>query len=120
LNRTALLYALMKSQGCRPAAWREGLDLSARREGPALRLTLNQQAVIEFDYARHRRVLNFRKNYVRLNEFPEWFTVDENSLYQLEPAAGGEPQIRLGAELIQGVPLAAGEWLISPFERQPQ
>ena len=37
---------------------------------------------LRFDYARHRRDLNFPRNYVRLNEWPEWFTVDENTLYR--------------------------------------
>jgi len=36
-------------------------------------------------------VLNLEKNYVRLNEFPEWFTVDENHLYRLRPAAAAQP-----------------------------
>ena len=59
---------------------------------------------IQFDFARHRRVLNFAQNYVRLNEFPEWFTVDENHLYRLRGA--GPEQVRLGSELIAGVVLA--------------
>jgi len=41
-----------------------------------------------FDYARHRREINLRQNYVRLNEWPEWFAVDENTLYRLKRAAG--------------------------------
>ena len=45
--------------------------------------------MIRFDYARHRRVLNLDRNYVRLNEFPEWFVVDENTLYRVAPADDG-------------------------------
>lgn len=50
-------------------------------------------------------MLNFAKNYVRLNEWPEWFTVDETSLYRVKDAAGRE-QIRLGSELIEGLPVS--------------
>jgi hypothetical protein len=68
---------------------------------------------VQFDYARHRRVMNLDRNYVRLNEFPEWFVVDENARYRLAQP-GGETLERLGAELIRGVTLAPGEWVVSP------
>jgi hypothetical protein len=64
-------------------------------------LALNREATVRFDFARHRRVLQLPADYVRLNEFPEWFTVDENTLYPL--AGPGGEQVRLGSELIQGV-----------------
>jgi hypothetical protein len=50
-----------------------------------------------------------------LNEFPEWFTVDENTLYRVS-GPGGE-QVRLGSELIQGISLAVGLWEIAPWPR---
>ena len=115
-NRTAILWALMKSQGLRAAPWKPGLQLGATRDGAKLTFFLNQPARLEFDYARHRRVLNLRANIIRLNEFPEWYTVDENSLYQLTPAHG-EPLVRLGAELIAGVDLTPGTWTVTPLPR---
>jgi len=118
-NRTALLYAYMQSQGVRPERWQPGIGVGAVREGVTLRLHLSMDGPrrIQFDYARHRRVLNFEKNYVRLNEFPEWFTVDENHLYRLRGA--GEEQIRLGSELIAGVTLAPGDWVVEPVPGPP-
>jgi hypothetical protein len=113
-NRTALLYALMKSQGVRAAPWKPALAIGAVREGKSLTLHLSAPARVEFDFARHRRVHNWQTNIVRLNEFPEWFTVDENTLYQLIPKAGGEPLLRLGSELIAGLDLAAGDWTVQP------
>jgi hypothetical protein len=126
-NRTAMLYALMQSRGVRPAHWRPGMRLGAAEErvapdAPAgaggtrlyLSLTGSQSpTVIQFDYARHRRVLNLDQNYVRLNEFPEWFIVDENTLYRVRPAAeASDGIVRLGSELIAGIELAAGDWVI--------
>ena len=115
-NRTALLYALMKSQGARPERWKSGIRVGAVREAERLYLSLEapQAVKICFDYARHRRVLNFDKNYIRLNEFPEWYTVDENTLYRLGKTTGGTEQILLGSELIAGVPLSPGSWIIEP------
>jgi hypothetical protein len=45
--------------------------------------------------------LNLGKNYVRLNEWPEWFTVDENTIYRVTDTAGRE-DLRLGSELKEG------------------
>jgi hypothetical protein len=80
--------------------------LGAVRDGERLLVSLEAppgwSGRLRFDHARHRRELNFAKNYVRLNEWPEWFTVDENTLYRLTDGAGGE-QVRLGSELKDGI-----------------
>lgn len=113
-NRTALLYALMQSRGVRPAVWRPGVGIGAAADGDGLRLHLTAPAPlrVQFDHARHRRVMNWPANYVRLNEFPEWFVVDENTRYELT-APGGARVERLGAELIAGVELTPGEWKVT-------
>lgn len=121
-NRTLLLYMDMKSQGCRPDRWVPGLRVGAVRDGERLYLSIEApkgwQGRIRFDYARHRRVINLPKNYVRLNEFPEWYVVDENTLYRVRPASGAE-RVYLGSELIAGVPLAPGDWTIEPLGKPP-
>jgi len=122
-NRTAMLYALMQSRGVRPARWQPGIKVGAVQDGARLHLSLGLPAktaetTIRFDFARHRRVLNLDRNYVRLNEFPEWFVVDENALYRVRPAAAGAGtgEVRVGAELIAGIPLRAGDWIVEPFK----
>lgn len=114
-NRTLMLYALMKSQGVRPERWQKGVRYGAVREGDRLRLTIEApagwQGRTRFDFARHRRVMNLEKNYVRLNEFPEWYAVDENTLYQVNG------RVLLGSELIEGVMLEPGEWIIEPLKK---
>jgi hypothetical protein len=125
-NRTSLLYALMQSRGVRPVRWQPGIQVGAVQEGPRLHLSLALPAkmpetTIRFDFARHRRVLNLDRNYVRLNEFPEWFVVDENALYRVRPvtaaagAGSGDGTVRLGAELVAGIPLRAGDWIVEPL-----
>ncbi|MCZ2154962.1 MAG: hypothetical protein LC114_13855 [Bryobacterales bacterium] len=113
-NRTTLLWALMKSQGVRPRQWEPGVRLGGVVEGQKVYLSLAAPKAItlQFDSARHRRVLNLDKNYVRLNEFPEWFTVDENTLYRVRAAGATTEQILLGSELIEGVALAPGNWIV--------
>jgi len=112
-NRTALLYMYWKSQGVRPAPWRPGLRIGAVRDGDCLYLSTSAEATLRFDSQRFRRVLNLDRNYVRLNEFPEWFTVDENSLYRLR--SGTNDRIVLGAEMVDGIRLPAGNWTVEPY-----
>jgi hypothetical protein len=121
-NRTVMLYALMKSQGVRPRHWVPGVRVGAVRESDRLHLSLDMPSAraIQFDHARHRRTMNLDRNYVRLNELPEWFVVDENTLYRVarerEPAAG---DIRLGSELISGIDMAPGDWVVTPLGPAP-
>ena len=65
-NRTALLYAYYKSQGCRPSRWSPGVRVGAVRDGRRLYLSVERPAGwdgrIQFDYARHRRSLNLDQN----------------------------------------------------------
>jgi hypothetical protein len=88
--------------------------VGAVRDGERLVIAIGAPTTIklQFDYARHRRVLNFTHNYVRLNEFPEWFTVDENHLYRLRQASASEGQVYLGSELVAGVELSPGDWVL--------
>jgi hypothetical protein len=117
-----MLYALMKSRGVRPDHWEPGDRVGAVQEGDRLYLTLAVPAArrIRFDYARSRRVWNFERSYIRLNEFPEWFTVDENTLYRLSrPDDAAAPLLRLGAELVAGIELAPGDWIVETLGPPP-
>lgn len=121
-NRTAMLYALMKSQGVRPERWAPGVGVGAVRDGERLLLSLMMPSprTIRFDSARHRRILNLDRNYVRLNEFPEWYPVEENRIYVLRrPAEPRSVLTFLGAELIEGVSLAPGDWIVEPKAGPP-
>jgi hypothetical protein len=132
-NRTALLYALMQSRGVRPARWQSGIQIGAVQDGARLHLSValpagTSETIVRFDYARHRRVLNLDRNYVRLNEFPEWFVVEENALYRVRAAVSGagasaasasDGVVRLGSELMAGIPLRAGDFIVEPLDGTP-
>lgn len=121
-NRTALLHAYMKSQGVRPEHWKPGMRVGGVREGDRLYLSFESPtpATLRFDRARHRRVLNLDRNYIRLNEFPEWYTVDENTLFRVrEQKREAAERILLGSELIAGIEIAPGEWIVEPLGKAP-
>ena len=119
-NRTLLLYAYMKSQGVRPDVWEPGIRIGATASNGRLSLNLTMPSArrVRFDWARHRRSLNFSANYVRLNEFPEWFVVDENTLYRLRGPAGVD-WVRLGSEMIAGLEMAPGSWIVESLGPPP-
>jgi hypothetical protein len=102
----------------RPTHWEPGVRVGSVLDGSRLVVSLTAPAPrrIQFDFARHRRVLNLEKNLVRLNEFPEWFVVDENTLYRIG-RAGTPGEVRLGSEMIAGITLAQGEWVVAPGSR---
>ncbi|MBW7996879.1 MAG: hypothetical protein FVQ81_10010 [Candidatus Glassbacteria bacterium] len=109
--RTALMYALMQSGGCWLERWREDLALGATLDGDTLVLAVESEkpwsGVVHFDYPRHREHWNMSVNYPRLNEWPEWYTVERNQLYEVE-IAGGEQKIFSGQQLIDGLPVSIG------------
>jgi hypothetical protein len=113
--RTLLLYAMWKTQGTFVEGWREGVAVGAVQEGGRLLVSVEGpkdfRGRLRFDYARHRRELNLPRNYVRLNEWPEWFTVDENTLYRVTDASG-QVQVRLGFELKEGFEVTAPARLV--------
>jgi len=107
--RTALMAALYFTQGatCRP--WRSDLRLGAVREGDTLHLALvaekDWDGKLRFDTPRHREHLRLPENYARLNEFPEWFTVEAAAGYELK--VGHEKMRRVtGTGLAGGIPVS--------------
>ncbi len=77
--RTSLMYALLKTQGCRLEPWRADLRVGATREGDRIRLHLSAaepwSGRLIFDRPRHRTIMNLPVDYPRINQFPEWFTL---------------------------------------------
>lgn len=125
--RTALMYALMKSQGTWIEQWRTDVKLGAVRTGDGVFLTIGAddawEGHLRFDIARHKAYFNLPVNYTRLNEWPEWFTVAMDRLYSVYVGESG-PVVRTGAELVQGlaVRVPAGQSLelrVSPLAGPP-
>lgn len=107
--RTALMYALMKTQGVTASPWRTDLELGAARiDGKSLRLWLRAEhpwrGKLRFDRPRHRDLLRMPVDYPRINQFPEWFTVEERGRYEVY-LRYGEPVPVSGKDLVAGYPL---------------
>lgn len=107
--RTALMYALMQSQGAWAEPWRNDLRLGAVPDSDGLLIVVESDSPwegrIRFDVPRHQSVFNMPVNYPRLNEWPEWYTVELDQLYAV--TVNSEVLIRSGGELAQGLTVRA-------------
>ena len=114
--RTALMYMMWKTQGARLEPWDRRVHLSASRRGETATFVVEAEATwtgaVRLDFPRHRDHLHLPINYPRLNEWPEWFTVEHDRRYRVR-IGDGPPVERIGSELVQGLDLslAAGETL---------
>jgi hypothetical protein len=117
--RTALMYALWKQQGCRAEPWRQDLALGAVRDAAALTLRLAAeepwQGRVVFDAIRHRTVMHLPADYPRINQFPEWFTVEAEGRYRV--TRGNEAQEFDGRTLLSGLELKVEDVLELRIER---
>ena len=58
-----------------------------------------------FDIPRHREYLHLPVDYPRLNQFPEWFTVEKDRKYRVS-IEGKDPVVMNGDALREGLDLA--------------
>ena len=121
--RTSLMYALWKTQGATVRPWRADVRFGAVREGGRLYLSVSAgqswEGRVIFDQPRHQLFLYLPLDYARINQFPEWFTIQAEKRYGLELSRGQKRELT-GAQLEEGVPvkLTAGETLF--IEVQPR
>lgn len=112
--RTAMMYVFWKTQGAWLAPWSPRVHLGAVREKDnlLLRITADStwQGRLHLDSPRHRDFWRMSRNYPRLNEWPEWYTVQRDGEYTVN--IGGRPaRTYLGWDLTGGIPMTveAGE-----------
>lgn len=89
--------------------WRPDLLLGAVRSDEALLISLSADEAwsgeLRFDRPRHRTYMKMPLDWPRMNQFPEWFTVDAGATYAVREVGAGEgPEAEYsGAELLEGM-----------------
>ena len=91
--RTALMWALAKTQGVAASPWRDDLKLGAvRLPDGGVRIVLAGDwpwsGTLRFDRPRHRVRMYLPFDYPRINQFPEWFTADATGDYEITIGEG--------------------------------
>ena len=107
--RTAILFALWKSEGCTVRPWRKDVRVGAVRQGERLLVSLAAgepwEGRLLFDVPRHRVHMKLPMDWPRINQFPEWFTVEAERSYTVRDLAAGAPAAHTGRAMAEGIPV---------------
>jgi hypothetical protein len=68
----------------------------------SLKAEKDWQGKIIFDFPRHQKYLHLPLDYPRINQFPEWFTVEAQKTYQIKSSYIKERMKILDEELLKG------------------
>jgi len=113
--RTTIMYCLWKTKGLSIEPWREDVIFGAVQEGNTLRITLRAEepwrGKLIFDTPRHKTVMKMPLDWPRLNQFPEWFTVEAARTYTVRDLTSNSENKHTGQQLSQGldITLIAGK-----------
>ncbi len=107
--RTTIMYCLWKTQGLTIRPWREDVVFGAVRTNGVLKIAVKAKKEYEgrllFDVPRHKTHMKMPMDWPRINQFPEWFTVEDNKEYVLTDATVGESKAYTGKDLREGITL---------------
>lgn len=107
--RTAIMYSLWKTQGATIQPWRSDVILGAEKTGDETYFVLTSEKDWEgklfFDAPRHKTILNLPVDYPRINQFPEWFTAEEEKVYSVGSSQKSLIGKFSGKQLLEGIPV---------------
>ena len=107
--RTTIMYCLWKTQGLTIRPWREDVIFGAVQQGNTLKISIRAQKKWEgkiiFDTPRHKTVMKMPLDWPRLNQFPEWFTVEAEKSYTGHDLTSDSKATLTGKQLHEGITL---------------
>lgn len=107
--RTTLMYCLWKTQGTTLLPWREDVKIGAVSKNDSLIISLSAaddwNGNILFDIERHKEYMNLPYDWPRINQFPEYFTINKESNYSFEIVGKSEKETLSGLQLKAGYPI---------------
>jgi hypothetical protein len=113
--RTTIMYCLWKTQGIVPSEWDKDLLIGAVRTATGVKISVSTptgwKGKLKFDKPRHKTMMHFPADYPRINQFQEWFVVEQEKSYRVKSVGSEKTTTTNGKSLSQGLPLAlkAGE-----------
>jgi len=107
--RTTIMYCLWKTQGVTIEPWRKDVVFGADLAGDVLRIAIKAdepwQGRLLFDVPRHKTILHMPLDWPRLNQFPEWWTVQPERSYPVSEGTSQSPKTYTGQQLHEGIPI---------------
>jgi hypothetical protein len=106
-ERTAIMYALWKTMGVHCSPWRDDLKFGTEMKDGKLLIAISAdkpwEGKLTFDYPRHKEILHLPIDYPRINQFPEWFTVNDEKDYKLMDYNSKTTTVLTGKALKEGI-----------------
>jgi hypothetical protein len=112
------MYSLWKTRGATISPWRSDVILGAQKADNETWFVLTAAKEWEgrllFDAQRHKTNMGLPIDYPRINQFPEWFTVQKEKQYTITSSNKKIAGKYKGEDLLKGiqVKLEEGEQLI--------
>jgi hypothetical protein len=104
--RTTIMYCLWKTRGTYLVPWREDLEIGAVQKDSLLYLTISAKndwkGKLMFDIKRHSDFMHLPIDWPRINQFPEYFTIEKEKTYKIIPANGRVEMFVSGNDLKKG------------------
>jgi hypothetical protein len=105
--RTTIMYCLWKTKGLTIRPWSDDVVFGASREGDTLKVYINSdrrwQGKLLFDTPRHKTVMKLPLDWPRINQFPEWFTVDANKHYMVQDLTSNTRKSYTAQQMADGI-----------------
>jgi len=107
--RTAIMYSLWKTRGATIQPWRSDVILGAEKTETETYFVLTAETDWEgklvFDAPRHKTILHLPIDYPRINQFPEWFTAEEEKEYSVVSSNKEITGKYSGKQFVDGIPV---------------
>jgi len=109
--RTTIMYCLWKTCGLTAEPWREDVRFGAMAQNDSLYIAFRAEhpwdGMLVFDIRRHAYHMNLPFDWPRINQFPEWFTVEPDESYEVVNLANGRKETISGRDLRGGLHVEA-------------
>ncbi len=105
--RTTIMYCLWKTRGVTVRPWRKDVVYGSVTRKNQLIISINVEHAwsgqILFDAPRHRQNMHLPMDWPRINQFPEWFTADMDSVYLVRDLTNNISAMYTGEQLQKGI-----------------
>ncbi|MHC4463847.1 MAG: DUF6807 family protein [Planctomycetota bacterium] len=101
------MYCFWKTKGITIRPWREDIVFGTVQEGDTLKISILAskpwKGKVIFDTPRHHSNMKMPIDWPRINQFPEWFTVQSGKIYTLRDLTSNVNKAYTGQQLQQGI-----------------
>jgi len=105
--RTTLMYCLWKTGGTTIRPWRKDVYFGSVQYKNGLLMNIRAENDWEgklfFDIPRHKENMHLPIDWPRINQFPEWFTVEHEKVYAVSDFSNGTEKHFKASELHEGL-----------------